>query len=317
MLGGRNWVIDGGLGYALEEKGFKIHKDPLWSARLLATNPNVIKEVHKSYLEAGAEIIITSSYQASIQGLCSHLEIDEKKAVEHMEHSVHLAKDAVKEYSDCGYGEGKQYLVAGSVGPYGACQADMSEYHGKYVNDMSNKELSQWHRPRMEALINAGVDFLAVETIPSLKEALAVVSLLKSFPNTKAWISFSCKDGHHTNYGDNFSEAVKQCYAESGEQLIGIGVNCTHPEHIASLLEQANLSLPPPAELPRVVYPNHGDKWIPDEGCEGQGQEWPFTKEIPNWSALGASVIGGCCGLGPSDMKIIASLVSSLPFSHK
>ncbi|XP_068245597.1 homocysteine S-methyltransferase YbgG-like [Palaemon carinicauda] len=317
MLRGRNWLVDGGLGFALEEFGFGIHRDPLWSARLLASNPNAIKEVHKAYLEAGAEIIITSSYQASIQGFCSHLEVDEKKAMEHMELSVQLAKDAVKEYAEFGCGEGKRCLVAGSIGPYGACQADMSEYHGKYVDTMTKEELMEWHRPRMKALINAGVDFLAIETIPSLKEALAVLSLLRTFPNAKAWMSFSCRDGHHTNYGDDFSEAVKQCYVQSEQQLIAVGMNCTPPEHIASLLEQANVTLPPPVLLPRVVYPNHGEKWLPDQGLEGASQEWPFIKEIPRWASLGATAIGGCCGLGPNDLKKIASAVAVLPYLHE
>ena len=84
-------------------------------------------------------------------------------------------------------------MIAGSIGPYGACQADGSEYHGKYVSDMSSEELTEWHRPRMMALVKAGVDFLAIETIPSLKEALAIITLLRTYPNTRAWITFSCK----------------------------------------------------------------------------------------------------------------------------
>lgn len=85
-------------------------------------------------------------------------------------------------------------LVAGSVGPYGACLCDGSEYTGNYMEKVKAAELKEWHRPRIMALVEAGVDVLAVETIPALGEAVAVLELLKDeFPNTKAWVSFTCK----------------------------------------------------------------------------------------------------------------------------
>lgn len=87
----------------------------------------------------------------------------------------------------------QKLLVAGSIGPYGACQADGSEYNGKYMSGMSSGDLIDWHRPRMAALVDAGVDLLAIETIPAVGEALAVLELLREFPSTKAWLSFSCK----------------------------------------------------------------------------------------------------------------------------
>lgn len=312
MLCGRNWTVDGGLGSALQESGLSICKDPLWSARILATRPNAIREVHRSYLEAGAEIIITSSYQASIQGFSEHLGVEKDKAIELMECSVHVAREVANEYYAKEGGKGQQPLVAGSIGPYGACQADGSEYNGEYVSAISSEDLIEWHRPRMTALINAGADFLAIETIPALKEALAIIKLLQSFPDTKAWITFSCKDGQYTNYGDKFGKAVKECHEEGRHQIIAVGVNCTPPQHIASLLEQANHSLPPAAELPRVVYPNSGEKWTAGKGWEGRSMEWPFITEIPKWKELGASIIGGCCRLGPRDIKSIAQAVSSM-----
>ena len=84
--------------------------------------------------------------------------------------------------------------VAGSVGPYGACCVDRSEYTGSYADSMTQADFVEWHRPRLMALIDAGVDYLAVETFPSLIEAQAVLQWLgENSPQTKAWISFSCK----------------------------------------------------------------------------------------------------------------------------
>lgn len=93
----------------------------------------------------------------------------------------------------------KQLMVAGSIGPYGACQADMSEYTGTYADSMSEDDFIKWHRPRLLALLQAGVDYLAFETFPALKEAVAVLKLVRQeAPNVPAWISFSCKVGNVT-----------------------------------------------------------------------------------------------------------------------
>lgn len=87
-----------------------------------------------------------------------------------------------------------QPSVAGSIGPYGACQADMSEYTGSYVDSMTEEDFIEWHRPRLELLIQTGVDYLAIETFPALVEAKAVLKLLHQVAtDTPAWISFSCK----------------------------------------------------------------------------------------------------------------------------
>lgn len=92
-------------------------------------------------------------------------------------------------------GSGKtEPKVAGSIGPYGACQADMSEYTGAYVDCMSEEDFIEWHRPRLTALLEAGVDYLAFETFPALLEANAILRLLQQeAPHMPAWISFSCK----------------------------------------------------------------------------------------------------------------------------
>ncbi|KAK8373231.1 hypothetical protein O3P69_017369 [Scylla paramamosain] len=120
-------------------------------------------------------------------------------------------------------------VVAGSVGPYGACQADGSEYTGSYIPSVTQCDLATWHLPRLEALAGAGLQLVALETLPALSEALALLGLLQEFPDLNAWVTFSCKDAQHTSYGDNFGEAVRSCYEQGREQLIGVGVNCTPP----------------------------------------------------------------------------------------
>lgn len=84
-------------------------------------------------------------------------------------------------------------LIAGSVGPYGAYLHDGSEYTGNYTDFITDKELIDYHEPRIKALIQEEVDFLAIETIPSKREALIILDIVKKNPNIKVWISFSCK----------------------------------------------------------------------------------------------------------------------------
>ncbi|XP_042231725.1 homocysteine S-methyltransferase YbgG-like [Homarus americanus] len=312
MLLGRPWVVDGGLASALQDDGFSVDGHPLWSARILATNPGAVRKVHTTFLEAGADIIITASYQASIPGFQDHLGTTQDEAERIMNTSVSLAKEAIQEYESKFTDKVRKLLVAGSIGPYGACQADGSEYTGAYMCKVTPEYLKEWHRPRMAALVNSGVDLLAVETIPAQAEALAILDLLQEFPDTKAWLSFSCKDSQHTNYGDDFGEAVKKCHERAVDQLIAVGLNCTPPQYVTSLLEKADTSLPSPSILPRVVYPNSGEEWVAGKGWAGRSAHWPFLNEVKKWQVLGASVIGGCCRLRPNDIRDIASVVAPI-----
>ena len=104
--------------------------------------------------------------QASVETLCRHLKLKEEEALSLITESVNIAKRARSRH----LADRKDVtppLVAGSVGPYGACLHDRSEYTGDYVDHVSREVLKAWHRPRMEVLLSAGVDVLAIETIPA------------------------------------------------------------------------------------------------------------------------------------------------------
>lgn len=81
----------------------------------------------------------------------------------------------------------------GSVGPYGASLCDGSEYNGNYIGKIDSKDLYDWHKPRIQALVEADVDVLLFETIPSIEEADILLNILAEYPNQKACLSFSCK----------------------------------------------------------------------------------------------------------------------------
>ena len=296
MDGSKLKVLDGGLGSELENS-YPIFDDPLWSARLLHSTPEAIKTTHMRYLEAGAEVIITASYQASVKGFCEHLKVSVAEAIDLIKHSVTVAKEARDEYVKKSTKQ-TDILIAGSVGPYGACQHDLSEYHGKYVDTMPEDVLKEWHRPRISALLSAGVDVLAVETFPAFSEAMIILDLLKEYPQAKAWFSFTCKDEQHTRYGDKFSNVVATLLPHP--QVFGVGINCSAPCHVTPLLESAQ---PYRTKKPFIVYPN----------SEVTKREWQvhgilnqaLSSYVKMWVKLGARWIGGCCYTTPEDIKQI------------
>lgn len=180
-------LLDGGFSTQLAHHvGAKIDGDPLWTSRFLSTNPDAVFKTHLDFLRAGSNIIETNSYQASVPGFMKYLEVSKSEATDLIKLSATLARKAVSEYKkeikDLKV-DNPEPLVAGSIGSYGACLHDCSEYTGgKYKDQVSSDFIKDWHRPRFQALIDAGVDLLAIETIPCAMEAKALVSLLSEFP---------------------------------------------------------------------------------------------------------------------------------------
>ena len=148
-------------------------------------------------------------------------------------------------------GDDRPLFVAGSVGPYGAMLADGSEYRGDY--DPGPAILAAFHRPRIEALVEAGADLLAFETIPTIREAEVLVRLLDEVP-IPAWLSFSCRDDATTSAGEPIADAMA---LGDHPRLVAVGVNCTAPRHLPALLAAAAEA----TERPRIAYPNGGDRW--------------------------------------------------------
>jgi homocysteine S-methyltransferase len=297
-------VIDGALATELERRGCDL-KDDLWSARVLLEQPEFIKQVHLDYFRAGADCAITASYQASIEGF-TRRGLNKKQAIDLIQKSVKLAKEARDEFwaDETNRAGRSKPFVAASVGPYGAFLADGSEYRGNY--GLSAKELIDFHRPRMQALINAGADILACETIPCLIEAQAIAKLLTEFPNITAWVSFSARDGNHISEGQVFADCVQQL--KNHPQIAAIGINCTSPKYISSLIREAKKG----TEKPILVYPNSGETYSAEKNdWNGDPVADSFGEQAREWYEAGARLIGGCCRTTPEDIRVIASWARS------
>lgn len=295
-------VIDGAFGTELERKGFNIN-DALWSAKFLMENPLAIAEVHRDYLRAGADCITTASYQASFEGFMKK-GLNEKEAYALIQSAITIAQDTRDTFwEEIRHDTHRQKpLVAASIGPYGAFLADGSEFRGDY--GLSEEALIAFHRKRMACIVETAPDILACETIPCLDEAKALCRLLKEFPQMHAWVSFSAKDGEHINSGERIAECAT--WLDSQEQVIAIGVNCTAPQHIPSLIEQIKAV----SSKLIIVYPNGGASY------DALSKTWSGTSTASSygqmglaWYKKGANVIGGCCQTTPEDIQEIAKWV--------
>ena len=276
-LATRPLVLDGGLGTLLESRGNEV-SSALWSARVLRDDPDEVRSAHAEFAAAGADVLITASYQVGFGGEIPDAEVDTL-----LRRSVSLARDA---------GDG---LVAASVGPVGALRADGSEYTGAYGLDLT--ELRAGHRRRLAVLAEAGADLLAVETIPSALEVEALALELADL-GVPAFVSLSADSAGYARPG---TLAATLRTAASIPGVIAVGVNCCAPTSVGPALAQA------PA-VPLVAYPNTGERWDATTRT-WTGGAGPLAAAAPEWVAAGARLVGGCCRSPPADIAAIAAAV--------
>jgi homocysteine S-methyltransferase len=297
-------VIDGALATELERRGYNL-KDELWSAKILLEKPVAIRQLHYDYFQAGADCAITASYQATLEGFMKR-GLNEQEAHALLQKSVELAIEARDEFwaDEINRTGRSKPFVAASVGPYGAYLADGSEYRGNY--GLTEAQLMDFHRPRMKALIEAGADLLACETIPTPVEARALVKLLGEYPGVSAWISFSCRDEAHVCEGEKFSECIRQI--EASPQVAAVGVNCTSPKYVPALIRSAKQV----TDKPLLTYPNSGETYdAAKSDWDGKPVYASFGEEAREWYQAGARLIGGCCRSTPEDIRVIAGWARS------
>ncbi|AVH55868.1 MULTISPECIES: homocysteine S-methyltransferase [Streptomyces] len=289
-------VLDGGMSNQLESAGHDL-SDELWSARLLAERPEAIVEAHLGYFEAGADVAITASYQATFGGFARR-GISHKEAAGLLALSVELAREAARRAH--AKGVARPLWVAASAGPYGAMLADGSEYRGRY--GLSVEELERFHRPRLEVLAAAAPDVLALETVPDADEARALLRAVRGL-GVPAWLSYSVA-GDRTRAGQPLEEAF--ALAAGAEEIIAVGVNCCAPQDVDGAIATAARVTGKPV----VVYPNSGETW------DARARTWTgrstFTNEqVRGWQRAGARLVGGCCRVGPEAIAGIAETLRS------
>ena len=282
-------VLDGGLATQLEAQGRDLSSS-VWSAQVLAEDPDAVLDAHRTFFAAGAQVATTASYQVSSRGFAS-VGQDSIHISRLLRRSVRLARQAADELDD-------ERWVAASVGPYGAALGDGSEYRGDY--GLSVAQLRRWHRFGIQVLVDVGPDVLALETVPCLAEAEALLEEVRGL-SRPSWLSMTCV-GDRTRAGEPVAEAFAM--AAGVDEVVAVGVNCLDPADTPALVALASSV----SGKPVVVYPNAGERWDA-EARRWTGDQAVVAGYVDTWLDAGAGLVGGCCRVGPAEITGIAEVV--------
>ncbi|MEN9911027.1 MAG: hypothetical protein RLZZ441_595 [Actinomycetota bacterium] len=275
-------ALDGGLSTALEAQGLVID-GPMWTGELLLSKPEAVTAAHRSFVDAGADIIITGSYQLSFEGgrRTGWSDDDVEQALRSSPTAARLAAN-------------DDTLVAASIGPFGAHLNDGSEFLGRY--GVSAGAIREYHDRRLEILLDTEPDLLAVETMPDLSEVQILLDLLESKSvDMPYWVSFTVSEPGTISGGGTFAEAC--ALVENYANAMAVGINCSPLSVITPTLSGVE------TELPFVVYPNAGQAWDTDSMSWAGTHEFATHAHVEEWSNAGARIIGGCCGYLPLNLQ--------------
>ena len=284
-------VMDGSMGSELLARRSDLVTG-LWSAQYLIDAPELVKEIHLDYINAGADLIITNTYST----IPSYL--SKQKAEDKMPELIHLAGKLAKEALE---GSKKKVKVAGSLPPL------EESYRPDLVIDKEEAV------PIYETLIKEltpYVDIFICETMSSIKEMQHVIQALHNLDNEKpVWISWSLKEDKRNQLrsGESIKDAFNTSATIKPEAYL---FNCTDPFAITEgLKELKELTQNPIGGYPNVF--NVPDGWTLDNDVQVSVRDLSVEKFLEfakEWQNLGASIIGGCCGMGPEFIKAISAL---------
>jgi homocysteine S-methyltransferase len=284
-------VLDGGMATELERRGCDL-SGPLWSAHVLDSAPDTIAAVHLDYLRAGADCIATASYQVSARGYreVGRTAQDAERA---LRRSVEIATEARAAYAQ---ESPRRVWIAVSLGPFGAALHNGAEYHGRY--EIGFDELTAFHAERLAIAAQTGADFVALETIPSLEEARAILRALQISPQVPAtWISFTCRDGQNVAHGESLRDCAEA--AADSPHVIAVGINCTAPHLVTELISEAQRGAG--ERKPLIVYPNSGETWdATRRRWGGEADTKRYGAMAGGWFRAKVQAVGGCCRTGPA-----------------
>lgn len=288
-------LLDGSMSFPLEQLGYNL-KNKLWTGMALISDPDIIKNIHKDYINAGADYISTSTYQVSYDRL-KNMGYQSSEIKKVFQKSVDLVKEAIKES-----GSKKEIKIIGSFGPFASYDPNASEYVGEY--NSTDDEIKNFHLNNINIIEETDLDIILYETIPCLRE-IEILSKVLSQTNKEIWISITCNENIEFRDGSSFKEACK--IISQIEQITTLGINCFSP----LLVEKALKELKKYSNKKTLVYPNSGEKYNPKDKYWSGKNEFNNLM-IKNWLSLSPDIIGGCCRVGYNNIKKMREEIDSL-----
>ncbi len=280
-------LLDGGLGTELQRRGIKTTL-PLWSADALLKNPEIVKQIHRDYIDAGADIITTNTFRTNRRTF-EHAKI-ENRACEYTLRACELAKEAAKESGR------KNILIAGSIAPVEDC----------YTPGLVPKkidELIDEHSDLVQNLKNGGVDVLWIEAMNSARETIAVLEAAKRC-GMESVVSFICRPDGNLFDGDSIEDVITAILPYGPLAILG---NCSSARSIGIALRRMLAC----TNIPCGVYANGDGEPHPDQGWIFHDQHFPkeYAECAQEWLRNGALIVGGCCGTTPDYISGMRKIV--------
>jgi homocysteine S-methyltransferase len=288
-------LLDGSMSFPMEQLGYNL-KNKLWTGMALISDPDIIKNIHKDYINAGADYISTSTYQVSYDRL-QNMGYQSSEIKKVFQKSVDLVKEAIKESRSK-----KEIKIVGSFGPFASYDPNASEYVGKY--NSTDDEIKNFHLNNINIIEETDLDIILYETIPCLRE-IKILSKILSQTNKEIWISITCNENIEFRDGSSFKEACK--IISQIDQITTLGINCFSP----LLVEKALKKLKKYSNKKTLVYPNSGEKYNPKDKYWSGKNEFNNLM-IKNWLSLSPDIIGGCCRVGYNNIKKMREEIDSL-----
>jgi len=268
-------VLDGATGTELERLGVPSEL-PLWSARGVIEAPQTVLAIHRAYLAAGAQALTANTFRTQRRTL-DHAG-QGHRAGELTNRAVQLARQAAAE---------KSVFVLGSAPPLEDC------FRPELVPD--DASLTREHEEHARNLVRAGADAVLVETINTIREAVAAVRAAREC-GAAVLASFVSRGHARLLSGEPLDEAI-DAVARFGP--LAVGVNCLPPGAVSPCLGVLQR-----AGLPFLVYANligPGEQRSPEE----------YGRCASGWIAAGARIVGGCCGTGPEHIRALSGVADA------
>jgi 5-methyltetrahydrofolate--homocysteine methyltransferase len=314
-------IIDGAMGttlqrYQLDEAAYRGERFKDWAQELKGnldllnlTRPDVVAEVHRAYLEAGADIIETNTFSSQAVSLSDY-------KMEGLAYELNVAAAGIaRRVADEFMAERPDRIcfVAGAIGPMNRALSLSPDVNNPAYRAVIYDQVTQAYYDQARGLVDGGVDILIVETVfDSLNSKAALFAIQKLFDDAGARLPVMCSFTITDASGRTLSGQTVEAYwnSVSNNDLLSVGINCAlGPKEMRPFIEELSRIAP----IYVSAYPNAG---LPDPLSPTGFPETPETMapQLRDWARQGwLNLVGGCCGTTPEHIRAIAAAVKDLP----
>jgi S-methylmethionine-dependent homocysteine/selenocysteine methylase len=279
-------VLDGALGTELERRGATCTL-PLWSAHALIERPELVRAIHDDYVAAGADVLTANTFRTQRRTLARGGA--GARAAELTARAVTLACAAAE-----GAPAGRHVRVAGSIAPLEDC------YHPERVP--RDDALAEEHAEHARHLAAAGADLLLVETMNTVREAVAALRAARA-TGLPTWASFVCASGARLLSGEPLADALAAVRELDPQAVL---VNCLPPREVVPCLAVLAAAGVPFGVYANLGAPDAAGGFVRSDDCAPAA----FGTHAATWARAGARVVGGCCGTTPAHVRAAAEAIA-------